>query len=68
MPRSNRHRRQELRHRRRQARRSLNLILLDDDFVVPDEDWNEPLLAERLPERHELERAAWLHASDKAEE
>jgi hypothetical protein len=45
----------------------LNLVLLDDDFVVPDEDWNEPLVAERLPERHELERAVWL-ASDESEE
>jgi hypothetical protein len=68
LPRSNRHHRQELRHRRRQARRSLNLFLLDDDFVVPDEDWNEQLPAERLPERHELQRAVWLLAPDESEE
>jgi hypothetical protein len=49
-------------------RRSLNLILLDDDFIVPDEDWNEQLLAEQLPERHELQRAVWLLAPDESEE
>ena len=63
MPRSRSQRRQDIRHRRRQARRSLNQLLLDDDFVVTDEDWPETLV-EGLPLRHRLETTLWLGAED----
>jgi hypothetical protein len=62
MPRSRSQRRQDIRHRRRQARRSLNQLMLDDDFVVTEEDWPETLV-ESLPLRR-LETMLWLGAED----
>jgi hypothetical protein len=63
MPRSRSQRRQDIRHRRRQARRSLNQFLLDDDLVVSDEEWPETLV-EGLPQRHRLEPILWLGPED----
>jgi len=63
MPRSRSQRRQDIRHRRRQARRSLNQLLFDDDLVIPEEEWPETLV-EGLPPRHRLEPMLWLDAED----
>ena len=52
MPRAYRHRRQEIRKRRRQARRSLNQLVLDDDLDPSEEDAAEPPLYELAPRRH----------------
>jgi hypothetical protein len=43
MPRAQSYRRQEIRHLRRLARRSLSHALMDDD-VMASEDWAEPRL------------------------
>jgi len=59
MPRSHRYRRQEVRTRRRQARRSLNLFMLDEDPYLFDEDAAEPL-PELAPRRHDQDRLFWL--------
>jgi len=63
MPRSRSQRRQDIRHRRRQARRSLNLLLLDDDLVIPEEEWPETLV-ESLPQRYRPEPMLRLGAED----
>jgi hypothetical protein len=63
MPRSRSHRRQDIRHRRRQARRSLNQFLLDDDLVIPEEEWPETLV-ESLPQRYLTEPMFWLAPED----
>jgi hypothetical protein len=44
MPRAQSYRRQEIRHLRRLARRSLNHTALLDDDLIATEDWAEPRL------------------------
>jgi hypothetical protein len=51
MPRVNSHRRQELRNRRRKARRSLSRLLLDDDMMVPEDDYAQLLQVEAIRRR-----------------
>jgi hypothetical protein len=51
MPRVSSHRRQELRNRRRKARRSLSRLLLDDDMVIPEDDYAQLLQVEAMPRR-----------------
>jgi hypothetical protein len=59
MPRSHRHRRQEIRARRRRVRRSLNLFRLDDDPNLLEEDAAEPL-PEVASRRHGQDQLLWL--------
>jgi hypothetical protein len=51
MPSSRRNRRQEIRKRRRQARRSLQQFMLDDDLDLLEDDGAEPLY-ELAPRRY----------------
>ena len=50
MPRATSYRRQEIRHLRRLVRRSMNLLVLDDDLVVPEEGWAESSFVETTSE------------------
>ena len=50
MPRATAYRRQEIRHLRRLVRRSMNLLVLDDDLVVPEEGWAESSFVETTSE------------------
>jgi hypothetical protein len=51
MPRATSYRRQEIRHVRRLVRRSLNMLVLDEDLVVPEDGWAEPSFIETASER-----------------
>jgi hypothetical protein len=51
MPRGKSHRRQEIRYRRRKARRSLSRLLFDDDTMVPEDDYAQLLQVEAMPRR-----------------
>jgi len=51
MPRATSYRRQEIRHLRRLGRLSVNMLVLDEDLVVPEETWAEPALGEAHSER-----------------
>ncbi len=59
MPRSHRHRRQDVRARRRKARRSLNLVMTDDDPYPLEGDAAEPV-SELAPRRHGQDPVLWL--------
>lgn len=48
MPRVKSHRRQEIRNRRRKARRSLSRLLLDDDTMVPEDDYAHVVQVEAM--------------------
>jgi hypothetical protein len=52
MPSARRNRRQEIRKRRRQARRSLNHMKIDDDLYFLDEDDAAEPLYELAPRRY----------------
>jgi hypothetical protein len=70
MPRARRQRRLENRQRRRHARRSLNLLLLDDDFVSPEpEDWGDLPRTETVADPLGYERFLFLspHRPDRDE-
>lgn len=56
MPRVNSRRRQEIRNRRRKARRSLSQLLLDDDPMLPEDDYAQLLQVEAMPRRESHER------------
>jgi hypothetical protein len=51
MPRATSYRRQEIRHLRRLVRRSMGMLVLDDDLVSPDDSWAEPSFVETTSER-----------------
>lgn len=51
MPRATSYRRQEIRHLHRLVRRSANLLVLDEDLVVPEDGWAEPSFVESTSER-----------------
>ncbi len=59
MPRSHRYRRQEVRARRRQVRRSLNLFMLEEDPDLFEEEVAEPL-SELVPGPYDQDRLFWL--------
>ena len=64
MPRVKSHRRQEIRNRRRRARRSLSQLLLDDDTMVPEDDYAQLLQVEAMPRREAQERLVSFGATD----
>jgi len=66
MPRAKSHRRQEIRQRRRQARRSLR-FLVDDDLATPEEGWPQPSLSDTRAGSDPLYRVL-ARASDDREE
>jgi hypothetical protein len=45
------YRHQEIRHLHRLVRRSANLLVLDEDLVVPEDSWAEPSFVETTSER-----------------
>jgi len=51
MPRATSFRRQEIRHLRRLVRRSMNILVLDEDLVVPEDGWAETSFVETTSER-----------------
>jgi hypothetical protein len=54
--------------RRRQGPGSLDVLLLDDDLVAPDEDWSDLPLLEIVPQWYGAARAAWLASQDSEEQ
>jgi hypothetical protein len=56
MPRATSYRRQEVRHLRRLAHRTLNSMVLDDDFVAPEMDWAEPPLVKKATGERDLQQ------------
>jgi len=67
MPRAHGQRRQAIRHRRRQTRRSLSLLLLDEDFVSPEE-WDETSYIDTRAERRTFERLVSLGPAEAEED
>jgi hypothetical protein len=63
MPRAQSYRRQEIRHLRRQSRRSLHNLLLDDDLIAP-EDWADPRLPHTMSDGDVQELYLRLAPSD----
>jgi hypothetical protein len=66
MPRVKSHRRQEIRNRRRKARRSLSRLLLDDDTLVPDDDYAQVVQVEAM--RRETQGRGLVFGSSEIED
>ena len=68
MPRAHSQRRQEIRYRRRQTRRSLNQLLYDDGLASLETDWAEPAAVESIVAGDKLERILTLAPPDGEDE